>query len=70
MNPFSSSLTAAFSLLASMDALLFDVVLHSLVVSALACALASSVGLLLGAWLGVSKFKGWRALPFNPQPVG
>ena len=66
MTPFSSSLTAAFSLLASMDALLFDVVLRSLAVSALACALASSVGLLLGAWLGVSEFKGWRALPFNP----
>ncbi len=62
MNPFSSSLSAASSLLASMDALLLDVVLRSLAVSGLACALASGVGLLLGAWLGVSSFKGRGAV--------
>jgi tungstate transport system permease protein len=62
MNTFSSSLTAAFSLLAGMDALLLDVVLRSLAVSASACAIASSVGLLLGAWLGVSRFRGRGAV--------
>ena len=58
MNTFSSSLGSAFSLLAGMDALLMDVVLRSLAVSAIACAIASSFGLLLGAWLGVSRFRG------------
>ena len=62
MPPFSSSLSAAFSLISDMDALLLDVVLRSLAVSALACAIASGVGLLLGAWLGVSKFKGRGAV--------
>ena len=58
MNTFSSSLSAAFALLTGMDALLLDVVLRSLAVSGLACGMASAVGLLLGAWLGVSLFKG------------
>ena len=58
MNSFSSSLTAAFSLLAGMNPLLLDVVLRSLAVSGLACVIASLAGLLLGAWLGVSRFKG------------
>ena len=58
MNSFSGSLTAAFSLLTSMDALLLDVVLRSLAVSASACVIASSLGLLLGAWIGVSRFRG------------
>ena len=61
MNTFSSSFSAAFSLLASMDALLIDVVLRSLGVSALACVIASSFGLVLGAWLGVARFK-WRGV--------
>ena len=58
MNSFSGSLTAAFSLLTGMDALLLDVVLRSLAVSASACVIASILGLLLGAWIGVSRFKG------------
>ena len=62
MNSFSSNLTAAFSLLAGMDALLLDVVLRSLAVSSLACVIASVFGLLLGAWLGVSRFKGRSAV--------
>ena len=61
MNTFSSSFSAAFSLLAGMDALLIDVVLRSLGVSALACVIASSFGLVLGAWLGVARFK-WRGV--------
>ena len=62
MNTISSSLSAAFSLLAGVDALLLDVVLRSLAVSGLACAVASSAGLLLGAWLGVARFKGRGAV--------
>ena len=62
MNSFSSNLTAAFSLLAGIDALLLDVVLRSLAVSSLACVIASVFGLLLGAWLGVSRFKGRSAV--------
>ena len=58
MNSFSGSLTAAFSLLTGMDALLLDVVLRSLAVSASACVIASILGLLLGAWIGVSRFRG------------
>ena len=62
MSDLLVSLAAAFALLASGDALLFDVVLRSLAVSGLACLLASFVGLLLGAWLGVSRFKGRGAV--------
>ena len=58
MNSFSGSLTEAFSLLTGMDALLLDVVLRSLAVSASACVSASILGLLLGAWIGVSRFRG------------
>ena len=58
MNSFSGSLAAAFSLLTGVDALLLDVVLRSLAVSASACIIASSLGLLLGAWIGVSRFRG------------
>ncbi len=58
MNNFSSSLSAAFSLVMRADTLLLDVVLRSLAVSSLACLVASGVGLLLGAWLGVSRFRG------------
>jgi len=58
MSTFSSSLTAAFSLVTGMDPLLLDVVLRSLAVSASACLIASSLGLLLGAWIGVSRFRG------------
>ena len=62
MNTFTDSLATAFSLITSHDAVLVDVVLRSLAVSATACVVASSVGLLLGAWLGVSHFKGRGAV--------
>ena len=61
MNSFSDSLTAAFSLVTGMDASLRDVVLRSLAVSASACVIASILGLLLGAWIGVSRFR-WRGV--------
>jgi tungstate transport system permease protein len=62
MNTFTDSFVTAFSLITSHNAVLVDVVLRSLGVSATACAVASSVGLLLGAWLGVSHFKGRGAV--------
>lgn len=58
MNSFTDSLTTAFSLITSFDSTLAGIVARSLAVSATACVLASGVGLLLGAWLGVSRFKG------------
>lgn len=41
-----------------MDAALWSIVARSLWVSALACVLASGVGVLMGAWLGGARFKG------------
>ena len=38
--------------------MLLSIVVRSLAVSATACALACGVGLLLGAWLGVARFRG------------
>ncbi|WP_332776190.1 ABC transporter permease [Polaromonas sp.] len=58
MNPFSDSVLTAFSLISAFDPLLASIVLRSLAVSACACALACGAGLLLGAWLGVSRFPG------------
>ena len=58
MTSLADSLTSAFALLANGDALLMDVVLRSLAVSATACVIASVFGLLLGAWLAVSRFRG------------
>jgi tungstate transport system permease protein len=58
MNTFSNSAETAFSLITSLDPMLAGIVARSLAVSACACAIASGAGLLLGAWLGVSRFKG------------
>ena len=58
MNTFSSSFSTAFSLITSFDPLLQGIVARSLAVSALACLIACSAGLLLGAGLGVSRFRG------------
>ena len=58
MNTFSSSFSTAFSLITSFDPLLQGIVARSLAVSGLACLIACSAGLLLGAWLGVSRFRG------------
>ena len=62
MNTFSSSLATAFALITSFDPLLASIVLRSLAVSACACVLACSAGLLLGGWLGVSRFRGRGAV--------
>ena len=58
MNTFSSSADMALSLITALDPVLAGIVARSLAVSALACVIASGLGLLLGAWLGVSSFKG------------
>jgi tungstate transport system permease protein len=58
MNTFSDSAATAFSLITSLDPLFAGIVGRSLAVSALACVIACSVGLLLGAWLGVARFRG------------
>ena len=62
MNTFTHSLTTAFSLITSFDNTLAAIVVRSLAVSATACLMASGLGLLLGAWLGVSRFKGRGAV--------
>ena len=61
MTSFSESLTTALQLVVALDSTLVTIVVRSLGVSALACALACGVGLPLGAWLGVARFPG-RAL--------
>ena len=58
MNTFAESFATAFQLVLSLDATLLAIVGRSLWVSANACLLACVVGLLLGAWLGVARFKG------------
>ncbi|MDP3322227.1 MAG: ABC transporter permease [Hydrogenophaga sp.] len=58
MNTFSDSAGTALQLILSGDAGLWAIVLRSLAVSATACLLACSLGLALGAWLGVSRFAG------------
>ncbi|WP_397409100.1 ABC transporter permease [Polaromonas sp.] len=58
MNTFSDSAGTAFSLITTFDPLLASIVFRSLAVSACACVIACSAGLLLGAWLGVARFRG------------
>ncbi len=62
MNTFSSSAVTALSLITSLDPTLHGIVARSLAVSACACAIACSAGLLLGAWLGVARFRGRAAV--------
>ncbi|MDM0104535.1 ABC transporter permease [Variovorax sp. J22R24] len=58
MNTFADSVAAAGQLVVSGDAVLLAIVGRSLAVSATACLLACGFGLLLGAWLAVSRFSG------------
>ena len=58
MNTVQDSVLTAFSLITSLDPVLAGIVLRSLAVSACACVLACSLGLVLGAWLGVARFAG------------
>ncbi len=56
MSSFSQSFSTALDLIRAPDPALWAIVLRSLGVSAAACALASGVGLALGAWLGATRF--------------
>ncbi|RZL64418.1 MAG: ABC transporter permease subunit [Variovorax sp.] len=58
MNTFTQSAAASWQLLASGDPMLLAIVGRSLAVSASACLLACGFGLVLGAWLGVARFRG------------
>jgi tungstate transport system permease protein len=73
MSAFAESARTALGLVLELDPALWRIVGRSLTVSATACVLASALGLVLGAWLGVARFRGraavltllnaWLALP-------
>jgi len=58
MTTFTNSLVTAVELIQDSDPVLVAVVGRSLTVSGLATLLACGLGLLLGAWLGVARFRG------------
>lgn len=58
MSTLSQSAATAFQLIVSLDATFLQVIARSLMVSACACLLACSVGLVGGAWLAVARFYG------------
>ncbi len=58
MGAFSQSLSLALQLIAGADATLWRIVALSLRVSATACLIGALLGLMLGAWLAVSRFRG------------
>ena len=62
MNTFSDSASTALALVAGFDPMLLSIVGRSLAVSGAACALACTLGLPLGAWLGVARFSGRAAV--------
>ena len=62
MDTFTGSFFTAMGLIASADAALFSIVARSLAVSTSACALACCIGVPLGAWLAVARFRARGAL--------
>ena len=62
MNTFSDSVTTALQLLISFDPALWVIVGRSLAVSATACLIGYVLGVLLGAVLAVSRFRGRGAV--------
>jgi tungstate transport system permease protein len=58
MGAFTESLALAWQMIVHADAALWQIVGLSLRVSATACAVGAAVGLLLGAWLAVARFRG------------
>jgi tungstate transport system permease protein len=58
MTTFTDTALTSLQLLTQFDPLLWSIVGRSLWVSVLATVLACSLGLVLGAWLGVSRFAG------------
>ena len=62
MSTFTDTASASLQLLIEFDPLLWSIVARSLWVSVLATAVACSLGMVLGAWLGVARFAGRDAL--------
>ncbi len=62
MTTFTDTAITSLQLLTQLDPVLWSIVGRSLWVSVLATVLACSFGLVLGAWLGVSRFAGRDAL--------
>ncbi|OOG58930.1 ABC transporter permease [Polaromonas sp. C04] len=62
MPSFTDSVVTALLLISNFDHGLLTIVSRSLAVSGSACVLASGLGLLLGAWLGVARFAGRGAI--------
>ena len=62
MNSITDSAATALELIISLDPGLLTIVGRSLSVSAAACAMACGLGLVLGAWLGVARFRGRDAV--------
>ena len=62
MPSFTDSVVTALLLISNFDHGLLTIVSRSLAVSGSACVLASGLGLLLGAWLGVARFSGRGAI--------
>ena len=62
MSVLTTSFGTAWQLLVSLDPGLLAIVGRSLALSATACLLASALGLVLGAWLGVARFAGRAAV--------
>jgi tungstate transport system permease protein len=62
MDTIPQATAAALDLLASFDPALLSVVGRSLAVSTSACLIAFGLGVLAGAWLGVSRFAGRGAV--------
>ena len=58
MHSISDSALTALTLILAFDPVLIAIVLRSLAVSGSACAIACVIGLALGAWLGVARFRG------------
>jgi tungstate transport system permease protein len=58
MTTFTDTALTALHLLTELDPLLWSIVGRSLWVSVLATAVACSLGVVLGAWLGVARFAG------------
>ena len=62
MTTFADSAGRAVQLVADFDPLLVSIVARSLAVSGLACLLACGVGLAMGGWLAVARFRGRGAV--------
>ena len=59
MNTFPESVQRALALIGGADPMLLSIVGRSLAVSGMACVIACIGGIVLGAWIGVARFR-WR----------